>query len=50
MFEFKVIKKFIKKHRKEGTSSFKLLTTNDEIIIVAKIETDKSEQVRIKYK
>ena len=39
------LRKFVKKHRKNGNPSFKLLTTMNELIFVA----EDGEQLRLKY-
>lgn len=40
--------KFIKKNREKGKSSFKIVTTSNELIIYAE-ERDDKESIRIKY-
>jgi len=53
MRNFWAIVKYIKQHREERRSYFKVLTTQTEIILIAtdfpEEETKKHEQLRIKY-
>lgn len=49
--KYRKLLKFIKQNRLKGNSHFTMLTTADELIIIAKnINFEDVDQIRIKYK